>query len=105
MLLSKGTLFFLQVVCCNEQAQKNEAYKIYEVPAIEYATADASIVKIDAKHFYIIISSTLQHRQLTQSIEPKIKNEAGERTYEERYHCIVCKTAATQADGSKNCGQ
>src|SRR5437868_15550662 len=75
-MIATRMLYLCRISCCilalykiflgNEQEQANDAGEINDIPQINHTTADTAVMKIDAEHFNIIISSACKQRQFTE---------------------------------------
>ena len=72
--------------------------KIDDITAIDNAATDTTIMKIDAKHFYVIISTGFKRRYLAYSIKTAVYQKANKCTQNKSNDCIIRKTTATNAD-------
>ena len=68
-ILTLTALFPGYVFLCYQKKNKNYAGKIKQIPKINYAFANAVVMKFDAQHFYIIIHAVCKYGQLADSFK------------------------------------
>src|SRR5687767_6258207 len=95
-------LSFQQITVGKQEKEKDHAQKIYDIAGIYHATAYAVVMKIDPKHFDIIIGTRLQRRYATDGIEPAVQYKTQKCAGNECYHRVIGKTAAANANGNEN---